>query len=130
MITIMSQDKRTLVNSDYVRQFYIEENHKGVQLMATTDTDIQLGTYNNIGHAEKALEFIGICLVDKGRQNKITQVPTPEDIAEAENFSLEGLNPSDLKKALARALSSGGGVSENHDDSELDLESLLKSILN
>lgn len=125
---IMSQDGHRLVNSDYVKQFYIEKIHEGARLIAETDTSIiQLGTYDNIDHAKDALEFIGICVVDKDKQNKITQVPTQEDMAMCNGLCSEGLKLSSLKKVLAHMLSL---KEENHDDSKFDIESMLKDIFN
>lgn len=106
---VMSQDGRRLVNGDYVSQFYIEETPEGVRLMAATDVDVVLGTYDKVGHAEMALKFIGVCMVDEDAQNKITQVPTREDMAMSDDLFSEGLNPAGLKKLFAHALSSRGG---------------------
>lgn len=51
---IMSQDELRLVNSDYVKQCYIEKIHEGARLIAETDTSIiQLGTYDNIDHTKR-----------------------------------------------------------------------------
>lgn len=106
---VMSQDGRRLVNGDYVSQFYIEETPEGVRLMAATDVDVVLGTYDKADHAEMALKFIGVCMVDEDAQNKITQVPTREDMAMSDDLFSEGLNPAGLKKLFAHALSSRGG---------------------
>lgn len=120
---IMSQDELRPVNSDYVKQCYIEKIHEGARLIAETDTSIiQLGTYDNIDHTKKVLEFIGICMVDEDRQSKITQVPTQEDMAMSDDLFSKGSKYSGLKKLLTHVMSS--------DDSEFDLESLLKDILN
>lgn len=127
---IMSQDGRRLVNSDYVKQFYIEVIHEGTRLIADTDACvIQLGTYDNVDHAKDALEFIGICMVDKDKQNKITQAPTQEDMAICNGFCSEGLKLSSMKKVLAHMLSLKE-TPENHDDSKFDIESMLKDIFN
>ena len=120
---IMSQDELRLVNSDYVKQCYIEKIHEGARLIAETDTSIiQLGTYDNIDHTKKVLEFIGICMVDEDRQSKITQVPTQEDMAMSDDLFSKGSKYSGLKKLLTHVMSS--------DDSEFDLGSLHKDILN
>ena len=120
---IMTQDERRLVNSDYVSQFYIEKTPEVAKIIAdTTDMNILLGTYDNVGHAENVLEFIVICMVDKDRQSKITQVPAQEDMAMSGKLFSKDSKYSGLKKLLTHAMSS--------DDSEFDLESLLKDILN
>ncbi len=127
---IMTQDHKRLINSEYVSQFYIVEDDKGVKLMAATDVDVTLGSYSKPEHAEMALKFIGICLVDEDAQNKITQVPTREDMERSDDLIPSGLNPDGLKKLFERAMSSRGGAPENPDgDSVPDLFSLLKSIL-
>lgn len=118
---IMSQDGCRLVNSDYVKQFYIEKIHEGARLIAETDISIiQLGTYDNIDHAKQALKFINFCLVNPDAQCKCTQAPAGEDVARSGDLFSGGLNPSGLKKTLAHALSLKGD----------DLESMLKDILN
>lgn len=119
----MSQDGLRLVNSDYVKQFYIEKTTEAAKIIADTDDmNILLGAYDNIEHAKKVLEFIGICMVDEDRQSKITQVPTQEDMAMSDDLFSKGSKYSGLKKLLTHVMSS--------DDSEFDLESLLKDILN
>lgn len=71
---IMSQDGLRLVNSDYVKQFYIEETPEGAKLTADTGASIlPFGTYDNIEHAKKALKFINFCMVDEDAQKKCTQ---------------------------------------------------------
>ena len=107
---IMTQDHKRLINSEYVSQFYIVEDDKGVKLMAATDVDVTLGSYSTPEHAEMALKFIGICLVDEDAQNKITQVPTREDMERSDDLIPSGLNPDGLKKLFERAMSSRGGT--------------------
>lgn len=120
---IMTQDECRLVNSDYVSQFYIEKTAEGAKIIAcTTDMIILLGTYDNVDQAKNVLDFIGICMADKDRQSKITQIPTQEDMAMSGKLFSKGSKYSGLKKLLTHAMSS--------DDSEFDLESLLKDILN
>lgn len=107
---IMTQDHKRLINSEYVSQFYIVEDDKGVKLMAETDmVHIELGAYSKPEHAEMALKFIGICLVDEDAQNKITQVPTRKDMELSDDLIPSGLNPDGLKKLFERAMSSRGG---------------------
>lgn len=125
---IMSQDSRTLLNGDYVSKFFLEESDEGVKLMAAADEDIFLGSYAKMGHAEMALKFIGVCMVDEDAQNKITQVPTREDMEMGDSLASGGLNPSGLKKLFERAMSSRGGATEIRDDSVPDLSELLKNL--
>ena len=127
---VMTQDHKRLINSEYVSQFYITETDEGVKLIAVADTGITLGTYSKPEHAEMALKFIGICLVDEDAQNKITQVPTRKDMELSDDLIPSGLNPDGLKKLFERAMSSKGGVTEYPEgDSVHDIFSLLNSIL-
>lgn len=106
---IMSQDGRRLVNGDYASQIYIEETPEGAKLMAATDEDVLLGTYGKVEHAEMALKFIGVCMVDEDAQNKITQVPTREDMEMSDALLPKGADPAGLKKLFAHAMASRGG---------------------
>lgn len=105
---IMTQDHRRLVNSEYVSQLFIEPTDDGAKLMAAADVDILLGTYGKMEHAEMALEFIGVCMVDEDAQGKITQVPTREDMAHGDELLNKDLNPDGLRKLFERTL--GGGL--------------------
>lgn len=107
---IMTQDNRRLVNGDFVSSVYIENASDGVKLIAAADTDILLGSYDKMEHAEKALKFIGICLVDEDVQSKITQVPTRADMALKDDLFSEGLNPDGMKKLFERAMSLQGST--------------------
>lgn len=126
---IMSQNGRQLINGDYVSQFFIEETENGAKLMAAADVDILLGTYDKVAHAEMALKFIGVCMVDEDAQSKITQVPTREDMEMGDKLASGDLNPTGLKKLFEHAVSSRGGAPENSDDSGPDLLSLLRGLL-
>ncbi len=125
---IMTQDHKRLVNGDYISQIFIEQTENGVKLMAAADVDILLGTYGKMEHAEMALKFIGVCMVDEDAQGKITQTPTREDMEQGDELLSKGLNPDGMRKLFERALSARGGVPENPDDSGPDLFSLLKGI--
>lgn len=124
---IMTQDNRRLINGDFVSSVYIESASDGVKLIAAADTDILLGSYDKMEHAEMALKFIGVYLVDEDAQSKILQVPTRADMALKDDLFPEGLNSDGMKKLFERAMPSRGKP-ENLDDSVPDLFSLLKSI--
>ncbi len=106
---ILSQNGRRLINGDYVSQFFIEETENGAKLMAAADVDIFLGAYDKVDHAEMALKFIGVCMVDEDAQNKITRVPTREDMEMGDKLSSGDLNPAGLRKLFEHAVSSRGG---------------------
>lgn len=103
---IMSQNHKMLINSDNVKLFYIEETPEGVSLMAEVYKEFCLGTYDKLEHAELALEFIGYCLVSKNTHDKITQVPSRDELT-AENCKniTDGVTPKDLKDLFERAMS-------------------------
>jgi hypothetical protein len=108
---ISTQDNRSLINSDYVSRMYIEETENGAVLVAVTEgEDILLGTYENPEHAESALKFIGICMVDEDAQKKITQVPSRDDMTlKDEVFS--GSCPAEaLEKLMERIVGKGGAT--------------------
>ncbi len=124
---IMTQDGRRLVNGDYVSQIYIEQRGSDIALMAASDADILLGTYDNTEHAEKVLRFIGTCMVDEDTQGKLTQVPTREDMKKADALLSKRLNSDCTRERFERAVCKKGG-DQNSDDSWPDLFFLLKGI--
>ena len=103
---IMAQNHKMLINSDNVKLFYLETSSEGSSVMAEIDSDISLGTYDKLEHAELVLEFIGYSLVNKDTQNKITQVPSRDELT-AENCKniTDGVTPKDLKDLFERAMS-------------------------
>ena len=108
---IMAQNRKCLVNSEFVNTIYIEDTPEGARLMADVGEAIILGSFDTSEHAEAALKFIGVCLVDEDAQNKITQVPSSADMKMKDTvFEKAGIHSED---DLASALSS-----------------LLKSVLN
>lgn len=104
---IMAQNCKSLVNSDYINQIYIEETARGIKLMAAAEAEenIILGTYDKLEHAEKVLAFIGVCMADEAAHSRITQIPTREDMEINDTLASSGPNPGGLKKLLKRAIS-------------------------
>jgi len=105
---ILSQDGKRLINGDYVSSIYISETPDEVKLMAAADEDIVLGTYATAEHAEMVLRFIGVCSVDPDTQNKITTLPTRDDMELKDSLFDGGLNPEGIKKLLKQVLTKGG----------------------
>lgn len=100
---LQTQNGKSLINADFVSQIYLEDTASGeVKLMAVTDDEILLGTYKKTEHAEMAMRFIGIALVNPDAQGKITCVPTRDDMEQA------GGLPSDFKSFLESLMSGGG----------------------
>ena len=104
---IMTQDRRKLINGDFVSQFYIEQVNDHANLMASADTDILLGTYDKIEHAELVLGFIGHCAVDEDAQNKVTQIPGRKEMEFSDKLC-NGKGPANMEK-LFESITSGGG---------------------
>jgi hypothetical protein len=115
---IMSQDRRRLVNSEAVSQFYIEPANTTTELYAVADgRDVLLGDYDKTEHAESALKFIGVCMVDEDTKGKITQVPSRKDMTLKDKLLGSAGAPKDFAELMEKVLSvgPGGGDTENPD---------------
>lgn len=111
----MTQNRKALINGEFVSAFYIEESDKieaadknKYRLMADgPDGAILLGYYEKAEHATTALKFIGCCLVDDDAKAKITQIPTNEDLALKDKFTGDKSFMAGLEKLKEAIMSSG-----------------------
>lgn len=102
---IMTQDRKRLINGDFVRLIYIDDTSKRAKLMVTVDKDdILLGVYDKSEQAELALSFIAICLIDEMAPHKITQVPSQSDITTIYSRFPDGINSDGVRKLLEHAM--------------------------
>jgi len=125
---ILTQDSKAVINGEYVREFFIEQDvvKDEVRLMASADEDILLGTYPKLDHATTALKFIGACMVDEDAQGKITAVPSQEDMALKDEL-LGGSKPSAAALGKLMEKLAGGALTPPHD---FDLSATLDSLFN
>ena len=84
---IMTQDGKRLINSEHTSLIFISETPDEVEIFATVEADVSLGTFGNMNHAKKVLRFLAEASVDPEAQDKITCVPTCEELANAESAS-------------------------------------------
>jgi len=112
---IMSQDRKHLINADHAHMFYISETPEEATLFAAIlDGDIVIGTYEKPSHAEMALKFIATSRADPEDRDKITMIPTREELESIDDIS------SKMPKGLLRKIFSdlAEQLSENSEDSE------------
>lgn len=125
---ILTQDGKSLINGEFVSQFYIEENADKTVfcLMAATDDHVFLGSYPKLDHATTALKFIGAGMVDEDAQGKITAVPSQEDMALKDQLT-SGVMPSpqSIEKLMAKLMGGGDSKPEGLDDFESFLSALF-----
>lgn len=106
-MVIMSQNKQVLINSEYVREIFIApagdtsrvDTEAGkVRLVAATDENVIIGMFKEVKHAVGALEFIAVCMVDEEAREKITHVPTQENMELSERMSSDDVFPGEVLK--------------------------------
>jgi len=106
---ILTQDSKTIIDSEYVSRFFIDSNpDKTVfSLIAKADETILLGTYPKLDQAVTALKYIGVCIVDEDAQGKITVVPSREDMAFNDELSSGDMPSSDILEKLMEMFEGG-----------------------
>ena len=101
---IMSQDKMRLINSEFMREFFVHELPETTQLLASfEDGDVMLGSYSTLERAQTALEFVSFCFNTEDYQDRQTLlVPTDEDMSFRD--IVQNADPAALVKALEKIL--------------------------
>jgi long-subunit acyl-CoA synthetase (AMP-forming) len=101
---IMTQDHKRLINSEYIGQIYVvEDNGKTGLYIVLDDDEMLLGAYEKAEHADDALKFVGVCLVDKDSQGKIIQLPSLKDM-ELKDKMVGADKPRDFAELMEKVL--------------------------
>lgn len=104
---ILTQDGKSIINGEFVSQFYVTESPDKTEfnLIAAADDNIFLGSYPKLDHATTALKFIGACMVDEDAQGKITAVPSQEDMALKDQLTSGSMpSPQSIEKLMAKLM--------------------------
>lgn len=86
MTTILTEDKRRLLNADDIKDIHIEKRIKDYYVIAYTDDCIlTLGRYKSEKSAERVITYLGYCLsTANANTSKFITVPNEATVSRAD----------------------------------------------